>query len=297
MTIHGRSVEFSSDFQLPEFGLLEFDFVSMVKPDKASKPCDVAQFYELMRTLKDDRRGSDETTVLTFLKEFMSRNLLNTFQALRIMNGCFRTDEYRIEFLVTIFRRLTDHYDFCILKEQLSHDANILLARRLGSLVLLNTERPDGRYTLDLAIRDERCLLSCLLHLSQGHRQHFHHWTFNGEKSSISRSWFVDHASIATSGIVEFSYVAEIEDNIVWHHHSPAASKSGFEDAKVIALEHVESQEQHDDVHQAVERQSVKEIAQQRRVTLNHETSVRKVRIDPGPMRHKGTSSAHHVVG
>jgi hypothetical protein len=282
VTMHGRPLEFVMDYQLPEFGQLEFDYVSMIKPDRGSKPCDVAQFHDLMKTLKDEL-SNDETRMLSFLKEFMSRTCLNTFQALRIMSACFPTQSCRVEFMVTIFRRLTDFQDFYNLKEQLTHDANMELARRLGFLLLFDAERPDGRYTLDLSIRDQRCLLSCLLHLAGGHRVHFNNWKFNDEPHQIPRSWFSDYTDIPSIGIADFTYTSEVDGGI--RVGAPTAA-GAFQETQAVVTNFAESSQ----------RQSVKQMVQQRRT--KQDPAVRKsVSIEALPLKHTGSSSAHHRVG
>jgi hypothetical protein len=159
--LEGRSFTITSDWNVPNNGILELDFVYCLHPDPtAFTEVDDETVFEFTMVPHSAQRKQ-----IKILRGMSNQYLFTCAQAMRIMQY-FRDDSLKVESLVILFSRIIDYPGFLRLVKALDGPKQILLRKRIGSHNLYIDCNAVGFHELDLTDPQQRYVCGRLVDLA-----------------------------------------------------------------------------------------------------------------------------------
>lgn len=143
------------------------------------------------------------------VSSFSSKYLLSRHLALLVMlfkrGTCKKTDwgTYRVELIVSLFSRLKDVHNFEVVIAQLTTEEHAMVLARIGILNIFNPMKPEGGYSLDLSLWEERQVGKMLIHFAcvePGANWFYQEYTFDRKQLGIP-GWELPVTWLAEDGM------------------------------------------------------------------------------------------------
>jgi len=207
-----------AEFNVPEFGTLELDYVSSKRPPKDASEIGQETWDDILVALHHSKIDpSDQIEAITMVSHYFYINCLQ----MRSLTGIYRDVPIRCEFLVRLFMRLTDMHNEKIFRARFEDTEEFLkLQNRLGFATCFPFIQPEqATLRLDLAEHDQRLAFHMVLCIrnkeAQDNLRDYSYTlpdgTVDAFPGGIPRSWdLLDR--IPKTGVFRASYNSAPED-------------------------------------------------------------------------------------
>jgi len=161
--LHGVSC--IAEFNVPEYGCLEFDYISSKRPPPDAEPIGRDTWDEILISLqKTQCTDLSQIEAITKTSHYF---FLNSLQ-MRSLTGIFLNTSVRCELIVRLFLRITDMHNEKIFRARFDDATEFAnLQNRLGHTTFFPFMQPEqGVFELDLGVFDQRIAFHILLSIS-----------------------------------------------------------------------------------------------------------------------------------
>lgn len=222
-----------AEFNMPEFGTLEFDYVSARRPPTGAQPIrQDAWDHILAAVYRGECSAADKVEALTMLSHWFYLTCLQ----MRELIGLFKDHDVRAELLVRFFLRLVDIHNEKIIRSRFESVVEFQhLQSRLGHTTYFPFIQPEqASFELDLAVHDQRLAFHILLTIAAKEgRDHLRDYslvhpdgTLENFTAGMPRSWDI-YERIPKGGIFRAKYNCAPEDRS-YSERAKLLQKYGF---------------------------------------------------------------------
>jgi hypothetical protein len=208
--LDGAPFKFRTDWKVPHSGILELDFVQIIKPNPADVPrpkTGVSKdqvFLQMLQSLQTPEM-TDVQRIGTVRR--YSNSELFTCQQLASILALIREPEQRVEVCVIGYARTSDWHGFKNVTFSLGPRELKQLHSRLGFINLFDDIVAVDFYELDLERSAERFVMQELLHLASVEPgDNIIDCTYHGMDYTVPAGWLKE---VPKSGVISFYYCRE----------------------------------------------------------------------------------------
>lgn len=207
-----------AEFNMPEYGSLEFDYISSKRPPKDALPIGQDTWDEVLLALQHSVCSTlDQIEAVTMISHYFFFTALQ----MRELTGIFKETAIRCEFLVRLFLRLTDMHNEKIFRARFEDPVEFArVQNRLGHATFFPFIQPEQSvFELDFGIYDQRLAAHFLLTITakeaRDNLREYNYTHADGTVdhfvSGIPRTWdFFDR--IPKEGVFRAKYNSAPED-------------------------------------------------------------------------------------
>lgn len=219
-----------SEWNMPEFGFLEFDYMSMKRPPPNAIVLDVEPFTKILTVIQSAENSliialelahiTEQQARLRALRMVSHTMYINSSQ-LRELMGTWQDEYRRAECFVMFVNQIVDMYNEKIFRVRFEDAAELVLLRqRLGHATYFPFMQPEqAHFCLDLAFHDQRLAANLVVSLAAKERysnlmepSYVHaDGTVDALPQGVPHSWEV-FTNMPKEGTFEVTYRCSPED-------------------------------------------------------------------------------------
>eukprot|EP00743_Colponemidia_sp_Colp-15_P010176 GILK01011180.1.p1 GENE.GILK01011180.1~~GILK01011180.1.p1 ORF type:complete len:1137 (-),score=223.73 GILK01011180.1:106-3309(-) len=199
-----KDFEITTDWKVPLDGIVEFDYVSSVRPPAGAEPIDVELFEQFCYELES---MECEHRMRTLAFRAVSDNLYVSSAQLCKIVTMFTDSSWRVDSFIAGYSLVVDEEELYKVVDCLTAYERQQILHRIGYLYLVNPLRMEGRYeNLDLSVHEHRVILQMLIDLAMVEPgENLVDEIYNGREFDMGTSWVKNPPRC---GIYSCTYVA-----------------------------------------------------------------------------------------
>ena len=206
--LNGVTFRFHADWKLPHCGILEVDFVQIIKPDTKDCPCPGnactpdQTFFQMLSSLP----GLTPQQQISVIRRY-SNAALFTCQQLEKLLCLFDQPEMHVEVCVIGYARTIDWHCFKYVILTLEPRELKMFHHRIGFVNIFDDVMAVNFYELNLESNEDRFVMQELLHLASTETgNNMIDCTYQGIDFTVPAGWLKD---VPKSGVISFYYCRE----------------------------------------------------------------------------------------